>query len=838
MTSFYTSVERYGNNILYIGYEGNRRIKKQIPFEPELYVLTKNKSKYRTLDGKIVDVVKPGSMRDAKEFIERNEADNWPIYGQLDYVLQFINDKFPDGVEFDSAVVNITTIDIETAYGSGIDDVLAGNTEITAITMKNNIDDIFYTWGYGDYDPAVTEVEDLKDKKIKYVKCKNETELLRLFVDRWEHNTPDIVTGWNSELFDIPVLIHRIANLFGEEPLKRLSPWRHAPRQIDAGGKVAYHINGVIQYDYLKIFKKFALKYGNQESYSLDHIGHVVLGKKKLDYSEYDNLEHLREENHQKFIDYNIRDVDLVEQIETQEGFISVALTIAYKANGTLASVFGTVGVWDAFIFNYLKKKNIIIPPKSMHHGDIEFEGGYVKDPQVGMHEWVVSFDLNSLYPHLIMQYNMSPETIVDEVMPGVKIDDVLNGKTYPVPEHLSMAATGQMFSKKQYGWIPQIIDDMYAERAETKNKMLSLIAESQGVTDNLEKARYKKLIKNLDNSQHSIKILMNSLYGAMSNKWFRYFDLRIPRAITISGQLTIRLSAQAVNNKLNSVLKNNKDYIIASDTDSIYVGMSDILKASGIDLSDKDKVCDYLTKISDKQLVPTLNKAYEKLASNFNAYGQRMNMKQEVIADKAVWTGKKRYFANVLDDEGVRLAKPKVKVVGIESKRSSTPEVCRNLIDKTMKLIISSDEDSVQKFIAEARKNFRNLPIEDISFPRGVNDIEKWKDSASLYKSGTPIQVRAALLYNKMVDQQRINNKYDHVASGDKIKYTYLKKPNPLQENVIGFINRFPVEFGLSEFVDYDMQFDKSYMEPIRTILNAIDWREEKQNTLEDFFG
>lgn len=839
MSSFYTSVERHGNYIHYIGYENSRRITKKEKYEPELFVLANKKTKFRTVRGQTVAKYKPGSMRDCKDFIERTEADNFPIYGMQDYVIQYISERFPKGVDFDPSIINVSILDIETEFGKGIADVIAGNVPITAITIKNNIDDTFYAFGCDDYDASKTEIDDLKNKRIVYTKCKNEVELLRKFLEHWKKNWPDVVTGWNSNRFDIPVLINRVTMLFGEESTKAFSPWGYKTYQKEYMGNVEVKIPGIVLFDYIDVFKKFAYKYGNQESYKLDHIAYVVLKKKKHDYSEYEDLEDLRKNNHQKYIDYNIRDVDLIDQVEVQEGFIGIAFTIVYKAMCPLSAAFGTVVIWDSYIYSYLRARNIAVPPKNGHMSGGALVGGFVKEVLKGQHEDVASTDLDSLYPHLMMQYNMSPEMIVDEVIPNVTVDDILDGKKYDIPEDRCMAPTGQLFDKSSYGFIPQIIEDLYAERSEIKKKMIEKKVELENLEnpDLRVKTDLKKEIAHYANTQQAIKIMMNSLYGAMSNKWFRYFDLRIANAITVGGQLTIKISIQAVNDKLNAVLKGNDDFVIAADTDSLYITLSKVIAAMPKQPTTLDERCDLITKIVENQIIPLLNKNYEDVADRMNAYAQRMSMKQEIIADKAIWVGKKRYIANVLDDEGVRLKKPKLKVVGIESVKSSTPEVCRKLIEKTLKLVVNEDEETVQAFIADARKNFSRLPVEEVAFPRGVTDVGKWIDASRGYKSGCPIHVRASILYNNLVKEKDLAIKYGEITNGDKMKFVYMKKPNPVMENVMGFISTFPSEFELKEFVDYDLQFDKTYVEPMNHILDAIGWTNEKQYTLEDFF-
>jgi DNA polymerase elongation subunit (family B) len=340
-----------------------------------------------------------------------------------------------------------------------------------------------------------------------------------------------------------------------------------------------------------------------------------------------------------------------------------------------------------------------------------------------------------------------------------------------------------------------------------------------------------------LDNNQMAIKIAMNSFYGALANKYFRYFDARVAEAITVSGQFTIRWAEKILNEYLNKLLKTDTDYVIAIDTDSVYLNLGPFVDKVMPGETDKNKIVNFLNKAS-AQIEKHLDKGYTQLASFMQAPRQKMVMAREIIADKAVWTAKKRYIAHVWDSEGVRYAEPKLKVTGIEAVRSSTPQVCRELITDTLKKIVTSSESEVQKHIEELRVEYMKLSPEDIAFPRGVSEMEKWADAASLYKKGTPIHVRAALLYNDQLNKNKLGSRYERIMSGNKMKFLYMKMPNPLHENVFGFVNVLPKELDLAQYIDYNKQFEKSFLDPIQIILDAMGWNAEKQNNLEDFFG
>lgn len=836
MTSFYTSVERVGNFVYYIGYENNRRVKEKIKFSPTLFIPTKNNTKFKTLHGQPVQAIKPGGMREARDYIERHSTDHTKVYGNQDYVAQYLYERFPNGCKFDLDVINSTKLDIEVQSDAGFPEPAEALYPVTAITLKNNLDNVFYAFSTVEYNVSKTII---KSSSVVYTKCEDEADLLKKFIAHWSNRFPDIVTGWNSDFFDMPYLINRIMRLLGENAVKMLSPWMRLPKAVARFEGVKYEIPGISQLDYLALFKKFGFTYGNQESFKLDNIANVVLGEKKLDYSEYGSLNELYRLNPQKFIDYNIRDVDLVDRIDDQTGFISLALTICHMANVNYESATGSVKPWDSFIYNVLMRQNIVVEPKNPPMNDRQIEGAYVKQPLVGMHDWVMSFDLNSLYPHLIIHYNMSPETIVDGIIPGLNVNDLLkNGQPQKLPPNTTVTATGQLFRTDVKGIFPQIVEDMYDLRTEMKKKAIVSKQELE-TTDKANKdlvLSIKRDITRFDNQQNAVKIFMNSLYGAMSNIYFRYYDTRIAEAITISGQLTIRWSEKYMNNYLNRILSTTSDYVIAIDTDSIYVNFGPLIKKMTEDGVVKDP-CRTLDQIAEAHLVPMLADAYEELRVMMNAPVQKMSMKREIIADRVIFTGKKRYVANVLNSEGVQYAEPKIKITGIEAVKSSTPQIVRAMIKEALGIIMTKDESSVQSFIDDCRTKFKKARPEDISFPRGVSDIEKWAMGRT-YKKGTPIHVRASILYNELLKIGEIDNKYEPIKSGNKIKFLYLKMPNPIRENVIGFPSVLPPEFKLERHVDYDKQFEKTFIEPIRSVMNAVGWNTERISTLEDFFA
>ena len=830
---FYTNVQMVGDYFLVRGYENGKHFITREKFYPTLFVPSKNNSKYKTLNGEYVEAVQPGTVRECRDFIKKYDGvTGFAICGNERYIYQYISETYPeDEVKFDISKIKVTTIDIEVASENGFPDVESAAEEVLLITLQDYNTKQIRTWGLGKFDN--------QQKNVKYRSFSNEYDLLNDFISWWmiEENTPEVITGWNSELYDIPYLVRRIDRVLSEKLMKRLSPWGLVTERetFIAGRKhISYDIGGVSQLDYLNLYKKFTYK--AQESYRLDHIANVELGQQKLDHSEFDTFKDFYTKGWQKFVEYNIKDVELVDRMEDKMKLIELALTMAYDAKVNYSDVFSQVRMWDTIIYNYLKKKNIVIPPNVRSDKDSKYAGAYVKEPIPGVYDWVVNFDLNSLYPHLIMQYNISPETLVEQRHPSVTVDKILNQEIDFEPyKEYAVCANGAMFRKDVRGFLPELMEKIYKDRTIYKKKMI--VAKQE-----YEKKKTKTLEKEIarcNNIQMARKIQLNSAYGAIGNQYFRYFKLANAEAITLSGQVSIRWIEEKINKYLNKILKTNDvDYVIASDTDSIYLNMGPLVDTvyKGREKT-TESVVSFLDKVAQVELEKYIESCYQELADYVNAYDQKMQMKRENIADRGIWTAKKRYILNVWDSEGVRYDEPKLKMMGIEAVKSSTPAPCRQMIKDGLKLMMSGTEEQVIDFIDKCRCEFRTLPPESIAFPRTASDVRKYQSHSDIYVKGTPIHIRGALLFNHYIKDKNLTNKYSLIGNGEKIKFIYLKKPNIIQENIISFIQDFPTELGLDKYVDYELQFEKSFLEPLKSILDSIGWNVEKTVNLELFF-
>ena len=828
--SFYTSVNLVGSDILYIGYEYGQRVQKRVKFAPTLYAVSNKPTQYKTLDGRYAKPVYFGSVKEARDHKEQyKDVQGYEVHGYDRFLYQYISSEYKDEVDYDLKTLKITSLDIEVACENGFPNVRECAEQLLAITVQ-------------DYQTRKLKVFATRDyhntrKDVDFIYCDDEKHLLQCFLAYWQTDFPDVLTGWNVELYDIPYICGRLERLFGEKEVKMMSPWGMVKsEEIEIKGRtnILFNLMGINVLDYMDLYKKFT--YTNQESYRLDHIAFVELGQKKLDHSEYENFKDFYTKDWQKFIDYNIKDVELVLQLEEKMKLLELAIALAYDAKVNLKDVYYQVRMWDTLIYNFLKERNVVVPPAKRSNKDEKYAGAYVKEPVPGKYEWVVSFDLNSLYPHLIMQYNISPETLHETRHPSASVERLLE-QTDRIDPQFSTCANGAQYRKDIHGFLPEMMQKIYDERVQSKKLMLMAKKEYEKTpTKDLEKA-----ISKYNNIQMARKIQLNSAYGAIGNQYFRYYNLRNAEAITLSGQVSIRWIENKVNGYLNKLLNSNeKDYVIASDTDSIYICLDDLVtKVYGDREVSQEKVVDFLDKACKEKIEPFIDKSYQELAEYTNAYEQKMFMKRENIAARGIWTAKKRYILNVWDSEGVRYNQPKLKMMGIEAVKSSTPMPCRKAIKDALNIMMTGEQDELIKFIDNFKEQFYSLPPEDIAFPRSVNGLRKFKSDTDVYSKGCPLHVRGSLLYNFYVSKKKLENKYPLIQEGEKIKYIYLKvgRTNYTGENVLSFLNTFPRELGLEECLDRKAQYQKAFLDPLQIITNVIGWSTEKKSTLEFLF-
>ena len=843
---FYTNISQHSNNILIRGIKNGKPFRDKFQPDATAYIEHKDDFGWKSIHGKNLKPLHFDTIREMKDFAEGHKESNLKVYGMPNFCHMHALQNYSDSIDkFDKSKIRVFNIDIEVTSTEGFPEAEEAKYPVTAICVHDSVLDKFIVFGDNKWEHSKSELPQELLDKTKYIQCSDEQQLLSKFIQYWTTFTPDIVTGWNIEMFDIPYLVNRITRVGLDA--NKLSPWgivRERMIQTRHGREQTYKIVGVDDLDYIAMYRKNKI----QESYRLDFIASVELGERKLDYSEVQGLHNLYFENYQKFIDYNIQDVNLVKRLDEKLGLIDATILVGYEACVNFSDVSSPVRTWDCLI-NKEMYQNRQVPHYSTSNigNNSPIPGGFVKEPQVGKHGWCMSFDLNSLYPHLIMQFNISPETLIENWQlwstdsPEKRVKRLLNKEDLgQVPEGCSISAAGFAFRNDKQGIIPKLMSKMYNDRKRYKKRMLSASSELQKIKGSGSE-KEKELAQEValyDLRQYVMKILLNSGYGAFINKYFRWFDTRLGEAITLSGQMVIQVAEREINKWMNKVCGTDGiDYIIAIDTDSNYVNVQPLVDKHFPNKT-KAELIDILDKVAQEQIQKVLDDGFDDTREYLNAFEQKMVMEREAIASSAFWTSKKRYAMCVWDMEGVRMSleSPKIKIQGLEAIRSSTPQCCRGALLQMINLTLLEDEETVQRYIAEFKEEFNSMPFEEISFPRSMNNIGKFTKLED--KKGCPPQVRGAIKFNELLRKHGLENVWESMKDGEKGKFIYLREPNSLGSNVISFTNSCPEVFEVNKYVDREKMFEKAILDPMENILKPIGWSSEKIASLEDFFG
>jgi DNA polymerase elongation subunit (family B) len=849
---FYTNIDKIGKYILVREWDGYSHKKYRVEYSPTLFVPTNEDSdivafdKVTRLRGKTFE-----TMRDANEFIDMYADESFSIYGTKNYVSQYISEHYKGHIDYDQSHIRCYNFDIETVDETeefkGFPNPDNAPIPIVSITLFDSISKRYHIWGLKDFSST--------EENITYHKCRDEEYLLMHFLEFWEKNPPNVITGWNITGFDIPYVVNRIKNLFGEKIAKRLSPWgilnsRTIKEQY--GREIhTYDIVGVSNLDYIELYKKFRLE--PRESYKLDYIAYIELNDQKVDYSSEGNLTKLYINNFQKFIEYNIHDVRLIERLDEKLSYLNLIYSLSYYSHQPYTDTFSPVKTWEALIYNYALDNNMRYRINSPGVRE-KFVGAYVKEPQLGMKKWIVSIDAASLYPSIIRQHNISNEMILEDLpeellairrqIKSVSLDiaiqkliskeiDLSALQKYGV----TLTPNGQFFRIAEQSVNSVMMENLYIERKNLKKQMLEKKVEYE---TNPTPELYRE-IATLDSAQHARKILLNSNFGASGNPYYNFYDVRIAEAITTTGQLLNKWLTVKLNKFFNHMCKTkDKDFVIAGDTDSWYLDLEPIVRMHpNIDNLSESDIVDFLDDFMNKIVQPKINAAFDEFLQYTNGRELMIFVDREAIASAGFWTAKKRYALMVHDNEGIRYKTPKLKVMGIEIVKSNTPEWCRNRLEEGVRLMLTKDNQAVLDYIDSVKKDFKKEKIEVIAQPGGIGGMVKYAGEGNeLAKKGAQAHVRGALMYNRLIDKYDLFDR-SRIHDGDKIKKVFLKTPNPIHQDVIAFPTHenLPEEFGLHSYVDYDVMFDKTFMQPMRGMLNAVNWRHENIASLEDFF-
>lgn len=842
MTKYYTYVDQIGSRIFHKYVENNKSkmdVVKEYPIS--LYVKGKRDNTYIGFMGEKLSKIDFTSIYDAQDFIKEYQSIQ-EIYGQTNLLYQFISHSYPGDIHFDITKIKILGIDIETAYDeTGFPTPEKANQEILSMTMKV----------FGDKNPFVVFgcKQYTREGPFTYIQCSNEEDMLIKIQKYWREINPDVITGWNVSGFDIPYIINRSNKLLGEEFTNKFSCFSDRlskcidKRSMGEKGDT-YQIVGSTVIDYLDLYKKYSGT--TLESYRLEVVAQHEIGSGKVDYEEYGGLMGLYEKNYDLFLNYNMTDVKIIEEIDQKLNFIVLALTVAYLGKVRYSDIFSQVRFWDNHIYNVLLEQGIQIPPNKKRE-DVPIVGAYVKDPVPKLYSWIVTVDLTSLYPSIIMSFNLSPETQVGKAHHTINdINQYINMELdldWAKKEDVCVIANGATFRKDTHGIFPQVAEKMFASRKQFKKQAISAANEieqfkTKSVSPEIISAKRNEAAT-YEAKQMAFKIALNSLYGASANNFFRFNNTDIAEGITMTGQLVIRFISNRLNSYLNKMFKTTDfDYVIFNDTDSAGLNLKYLVDKMFPDQSDTQKIVNFLDAFVKTHIDPFLEQEFERLANYLNSYKNMLVMKREVIADRGLWRGKKHYILQVWDKEGIRYTKPKLKMMGIETAKSSTPKIVRGSLEHAIKILLNGSEVDLQAYVKEFKKQFFDAPVQDIAFPRGISDIDKWLELNGNPKKGTPIHAKGCILYNSLLKKCKITSTNPAIKNGDKIKFIYLVKQNPTQSNVIAFIDHLPEQFGLNDYIDRQIQFEKTFFEPLKSLCEIVNWSPEKISSLDQWFS
>jgi DNA polymerase elongation subunit (family B) len=829
--------------------EDGDRIDAEFDFRPFLYLEKEGSS-----DG--TSIFKTALLKKSFEnSIERkrfvDNTSNNRIFHNLGPEQQFLIEMYKDQnnkPEFSQFPLKIFLLDIEvdtTCDPGKFPTPERAAVPINLITVYDTLTKTTHTWGLKEhYEPSLPD--------CIYHRCKDEQSLILQFVDFWKTDYPDIASGWNSSGFDFPYIINRFMKLFGDEFVHQLSPVgvvRSRKVFTDMGKETTiWSISGISLIDYMDLYKTFSP--GEKESFSLNYISELELGEGKIAYNAV-SLSELAQTDWKLFVDYNIQDVHLLVKLEEKLKFLEIARMLSYKGCTNFEAALGKVAIVTGAVSIQASKQGYIIPtfPNKMERES--YEGGLVRDPEKGIQKGIVSFDVNSLYPNTIITLNISPETKLGKVVEGnYKTDNevsirLMNGTIHKLPsesfkkflikEQVSLSQAGVMYSQKTKGVIPNLIDQIYTERVETKAQLSKLKKSGKKDRESMLKLTY------YDTLQYTLKILLNSIYGTFANKHSSLMDIDNATSITMTGQSVARAGGYILDEYVNRVYGIKETITKYGDTDSVYVSIQSVIEKLGIPLAVDGKITEEVHKIVDT-LDEYVNKEILVWARNeLFSIDPRYVFKREIISDVGIFLQKKRYILHVLDDEGVSV--DKFKYTGIELVRSTTPKKVKKFIESIIKTsLLTQDIKLTNNVYRTCYEEFQRLDPNDIAARTSINNLEKYTEGASLYKykKGTPSHVKGAIAYNILIKECKIDDKHEAIQSAQKVKKLYCAK-NKYGLDAICYISTLPEEFGIK--VDWDKMFAKLVTQPTERLYEAIGWNlteigKEVQTDLFELFG
>lgn len=708
------------------------------------------------------------------------EADR---YGFTSNDSDFISETYTDEIHFDVSKILFFTIDIEVEQDEyGFPSPKEARTPINVLTIHVSLDNTYHVFCFKDFTQKIVEGVSI----VKHI-FEDEYQMLLGVLDFFAAYKPDVLTGWFSNNFDIPYLLNRIRRVGVKDEKFKSALYKLSPFNIVRcnSGFTEFEIVGVSTIDFVDVFKK--LTFG-ERSYALNAVASDYLGVEKLE-NPYKNFKDFYEKDWDLFVSYNIRDVELVVRLMEKTNYFSIVFGLAYLTKSNYDNVFGTLKVWENYICNELKKDNVFVKQKKYNvlKDDRSIVGGYVKEPVVGLHKWLVSFDANSLYPSIIRTFNLSPETqYIPNADTPLDLLSIANHKVAFSDEslkvlldkhskilkkyNLTLTSNGQLFKQDKQGLFPRLCEHVYNQRVETKNEMkrLKKYNYENGIKDT-------KKIDMLDVKQHAYKILLNSLYGAQANKYFMFYNPDIAEAITTTGQFFIQCIGEQVGDKLDA-LSGTKGSLVYVDTDSNYLTLTNIFKKLNLEKEDTKTLIEYAHNFSNDIIQKYIKQTLKQFHTAFNVFNPNvLEMKREKICESGFWIAKKRYALRVWDDEGLRLTESKYAVTGLENKRSSTSSFAKQHLNKLIEALLSGNKEKAVECYKNAETEFYNYvkqgKLQEIALPIGVNNIP----TSQTIEKGLPQHVKGAIIFNNYIRQNGWAMRYKEITSGDKVFKLFL---------------------------------------------------------------
>lgn len=845
---YYSSVFRRGDNVFIREIlENGKRENLKIKYEPTLYFVDdESPSGFKNLKGETLKAVKFSSISNAKAYVDATDK---TVYGYNRWEYACLQQRYPHEIIHNQEDLKILYLDIETESGTHYSSV--SNPDQPIILIQLLYKNVFYIFG--------TEHYESYDDNLKYIKCKDEEDLLKKFVHLFRKIDPDILSGYHSQGYDVPMLWARMNEIGLGDVFKKLSPFgmiEEREEEVYSKMEKRIIIQGIQHLDMMDLVRKFDNK--KYENYKLDTVAKGILGRGKVQYDG--DLAHLYRTDFDKFLSYGRVDVELLRDIEEKKQFISMVVGAGYMSKSNYVDAFSQVRSWDNALHDELVTDNIQPPFLIARDStdtdgdeyideDEKFEGAYVFQPVAGKYEWLMSDDVQSMHPSIIMGMNVSPETFVTNTKKTVDFflnDDTTEYQNWLKENNYTSMANGAVFTRQFEGFIPRAIRKVFDKRVKAKKEANehAKLAEKYKLEGNSEKEKYhKNQYVILNTLQNTLKVKINSLYGFLGNKFSRYYQLDLAEGITITSQLVLKTGAKEIANIISNVSKCPvEDVLKYGDTDSLMYSVKSIVDKF-MPNKTKEEIVDKLDKFHDAKIQPQLAAKINELQERLNCYTPQIKFVRDVISDTSILIAKKKYIMSVWDAEKKRYSEPEMKMMGIEAVKTSTPMFCRAAIKQSIMEILYKTEEEFQNYISETKDKFYKLPVEDFAFPKKITDIKKYIDSTQetsvfdddvdnddSYKKGSPIHVKGSIFYNNLLDKYKLTNKLMKIENGDAIKYLYLKQPNPINNNTIAFIDKLPPEFKLHQYVDIDIQWEKTFVKPVHQIAEIIGWKMEKE--------